>query len=168
MALSREKRLAAAAKASSSLEVMLHRRLHGAEGVGDAQVREGRIDHGALAPPALAVGDEDRVADQRLEGIDHQVALGKETVGIAQDVAHQLRIVEQHGGAPRVAEIADGKAIGGGGQQFEEVAVSVPEHAGKGRQGREGMRLGRYVGVGFAGCSWAVHGALMRCKYPGR
>jgi hypothetical protein len=56
-------------RALQLFDVIVDRRLHGREGMADAHMRERRIDHGALAPPFVAVGNKDRFADQRLQGI---------------------------------------------------------------------------------------------------
>ena len=124
-------RLAGTGQFVEPLHVVCDGCLHGVEGKVDPHHREGRINHGALAAPLFAVGDKDRLADQRFQRADHEVTLGEYTVGVTQDMAHQFGLVEQHGAAARVAEIAYPETISSGWQQFQQVAVAAPEHSGK-------------------------------------
>ena len=138
-------RFAFARRFVEHVQIIAHRRLHGAEGVADPQLRKRRVDHGPLAAPARAVGDKDRGADKRLQRAHHQVAFGEVLVRVAHNLPHQLRCVEQHRGASRVAQIAHLETVGGRRQQFQQIAVAVPEHSGQGRQGRQRVRSGRFV-----------------------
>ena len=123
-------------------QMIVDRRLHGTEGVADAHMRKGRVNHGALALPALTIGDKNTVADQVLQRADHQIAFWKYPVGIAHDLAHRVGLVEQHSRASGVAQIANIEMIGSGGQQFEQIAVALPEHSSECDDGPQRERLG--------------------------
>ena len=109
--------------------VIINRRFHCTKGVADAHMRERRVDHGALTLPTLTVGDENTVANQMLQRADHQIAFREDAIGIAHDLADRVGVIEQHGGASRVTQVTHIKVIGRGGQQFEQVAVALPQYS---------------------------------------
>ena len=126
-------------------QMIVDRRLHGAKSMADAHVREGRINHGALALPAITIGDKNTVANQVLQRADHQIAFREHPVGIAHDLAHRVGLVEQHRRASGVTQVAHIKMIGSGGQQFEQVAVALPEHSSECDDRPQRERLGRSI-----------------------
>ena len=71
-----------------------HRRLHAPEGLGDPQLGEGRVDHGALPAPKGAGGDKERVPHQRFQGTGHEVVFRVDVQGVGEHGAEQGRIVQ--------------------------------------------------------------------------
>ncbi len=125
------------------LQVCLYGRLHRRKGMADSQLGKCGINHGALALPAFTIGDKDGLPNQGFQCVHHQIALGESTAVIPKDVPHQIRSVEQHSRAAGITEVAEVKAIGGRRQQFQQVAVTVPQHSRQGRQRRQRSGMGR-------------------------
>ena len=125
--------------------VIINRRFHCAKGVANSHVRESRVDHGALTFPALAVGDKNTVTNQMLQRADHQIAFREDAIGIAHDLADGIGVVEQHGRATRVTQIADIKMIGSSGQQLEQVTVALPQHPSQRHDSPQREWFGRNV-----------------------
>ncbi len=128
-------------------QVIIDGRLHRAKGMADAHVREGGVNHRALAFPALAIGDKNTVADQVLQRTDHQVTLGEHALCVAHDLAHGVGLVEEHRRAPGVTQVTDVKVIGSSGQELQQIAVPLPQHAGKGDHRPQRQRLGWDIGL---------------------
>ena len=123
-------------------QVIINGRLHRAKGMADAHVREGGVNHCALAFPALAIGHKNTVADQVLQRTNHQVTLGEHALGIAHDLAHGVGLVEEHRRAPGVTQVTDVKVIGSCGQELKQVAIPLPQHARKRDHRPQRQRLG--------------------------
>ena len=128
-------------------QVIVNGRLHRAKGMADAHVREGRINHRALPLPALTVSHKNAVANQMLQRTDHQVTFGEHTLGVAHDLAHGVGLVEEHRRAPGVTQVTDVKVIGSSGQELQQIAVPLPQHAGKGDHRPQRQRLGWDIGL---------------------
>ena len=112
-------------------QVIIYRRLHCSKGMAYPHVRKRGVNHRALPFPALAIGHKNAVADQVLQRTDHQVTFGKDAFGITHDFAHSVRLIKKHRRAPGIAKVADVKVISGGGQEFEQVAVTLPQDSRK-------------------------------------
>ena len=127
---------------SQRQQVIVNGRLHGAEGMADAHVRERRINHGALTLPALTIGHKNTVSDQVLQRTDHQVAFGKHALGITHDLAHSIGFVKEHRRASGVSQVTNVKVVGSGGQQLKQIAVTLPQHPREGDHRPQRQRLG--------------------------
>ena len=123
-------------------QVVVDGRLHRAKGVTDAHVREGGVNHRALAFPALAIGHKNTVADQMLQRTDHQVTFGEHALRVAHDFAHSLGFVEEYRRAPGVTQVADVKVVSSRRQEFKQIAVTFPQYAGEGDHRPPRQRLG--------------------------
>ena len=120
-------------------------RLHIGKGTIDPHHSERRIDHRALASPCLAGRHKNRIADERVERIHHEIGFRENALLVNQHFAHKVRAVHNQSRAAGPAERADIHFIGSPGQEVQKIAVAAAHRANKRGQSGEGCRAGRVI-----------------------
>ena len=108
---------------------------HRWKGAVDAHHGQGRVNHGPLTPPGGAGGDKDRIANQRIQRMHHQIAFGQDALGIRQHFAHQIGAIDDDRGPAGIAQRPDRHAIGFRRQKREQISIAA-DHAAHQRNDR--------------------------------
>ena len=107
------------------------------------QLRKCGVYHAALTLPTRTISDKNRLADQRLKGVNHQITFREAAAVITQNLSHQFRLVKQHGRASGITQITKIKSISLTRHQLEQVAIAMPQNPSESGQRRQRFGMGR-------------------------